>query len=84
MYNVLGQLTSETRTMGRTTSRVRYGYSPSAGNMNALVYPSGHILRLGYDPVLHLKDRLFFIQPRSTHNGRRKSTLCAFSALGLL
>ena len=51
VYNALGQLTSETRTMGRTTSRVRYGYSPSAGNMNALIYPSGRILRLGYDPA---------------------------------
>ena len=29
--------------------KVRYGYSPSAGNMNALVYLSGHILRFGYD-----------------------------------
>ena len=51
VYNALGQLTSETRTMNGVVSKVRYGYSPSAGNMNALVYPSGRILRFGYDPA---------------------------------
>ena len=37
--------------MNGVVSKVRHGYSPSAGNMNALVYPNGHILRFGYDPA---------------------------------
>ena len=49
VYNALGQLISETRTMNGVVSRVRYGYSSSAGNVNALIYPSGRILRMLYN-----------------------------------
>ncbi|AMD93002.1 hypothetical protein AXF15_07745 [Desulfomicrobium orale DSM 12838] len=47
--NALGQLISETRTMNGVVSRVRYGYSSSTGNPNALIYPSGRILRMLYN-----------------------------------
>ncbi len=48
-YNSLGQLIGETRTIGSTTANVGYNYDAATGDLSAITYPSGRVLRYSQD-----------------------------------
>lgn len=48
-YNTLGQVISETRTIGTTTATVHYAYNSTTGELASITYPSGRVLSFSRD-----------------------------------
>lgn len=49
VYNTLGQVISETRTIGTTTATVHYAYDATTGELASITYPSGRVLSFSRD-----------------------------------